>query len=66
MAMENGNTGEFLKTCLLGEASYLIGFGGRIIRCEALGLSIKKQQAKCLDASPPRAHHLRLEIEPGL
>lgn len=31
MATENGDKREFLKTCLLGEASYLIGFGGRII-----------------------------------
>lgn len=53
MAMENGDKREFLKTCFPGEASYLIGFGGRIIRCDALRLSIRKQQARCLDASPP-------------
>lgn len=31
MRMENGDKREFLKTCLPGQASYLIGFGGRII-----------------------------------
>lgn len=65
MSMESGDKREFLKTCLLGESGYLIGFGGRSIWCDALSLSIK-QQARCLDASPPWAHHLCLEIAPEL
>lgn len=65
MSTKNDDKREFLKTCLLGESGYLIGFGGRIVWCDALSLSIK-QQARCLDASPPWAHHLWLEIEPEL